>query len=465
MTANVKTTSITIGATQVARWANARKITLEQIAEALADVHPGELRQFDDFGGEVSVDFATRLADLLDVDPEQLTSGPSIRPRAISMSADEIEGSRRSIQRDGIHFYDYYSLPAPHGEVGPVLLDIHCPADRLPALNNGHLEPALTVNLGPGDISGRWSDSAEGDGWEILAANIDPRDSWIIGDSYIEPSFCPHSYALASDVPARILSYTVGAPLGPLLQRCDEWDDAAFERWIGQFDAVGCSAALLTREITRRGWTNQSLAEQAEIPPAVLDDFCAGRRETIPMSSLVALCQTLGVDYRSFLPPAFDHDALGKCGRSVAEARATIRAFGPYEVASLAAATHVPDVYGIFMRIELDDHDDGELDICDSGETHLLVTSGRLTLRWDDGGSIESQTLDHGDAIWIDAHVAFSLRGNGSTIKLGTTGGRGVASCDQNELTRTFSAASTLRAGRRSRDSWGYDAASGGDSK
>ena len=53
-------------------------------------------------------------------------------------------------------FYNYYSLPIPEGFVGPVILDILCPKNKLPKLNNGHLEQAITINLGNSDIYGRW---------------------------------------------------------------------------------------------------------------------------------------------------------------------------------------------------------------------------------------------------------------------------------------------------------------------
>ena len=40
--------------------------------------------------------------------------------------------SSNAIIKDGIHFYNYYTLPTPKGYVSPVLLDILCPKDKLP---------------------------------------------------------------------------------------------------------------------------------------------------------------------------------------------------------------------------------------------------------------------------------------------------------------------------------------------
>ena len=71
----------------------------------------------------------------------------------------KILSTKRPIKRDGIHFYNYYTLPSPQGFKSPVILDILCPHYKVPKLNNGHLEQAITVNLGPGDIYGRWGEN------------------------------------------------------------------------------------------------------------------------------------------------------------------------------------------------------------------------------------------------------------------------------------------------------------------
>ena len=68
-----------------------------------------------------------------------------------------IEKTKRPINRGGIHFYNYYTLPSPHGYVAPVLIDILCPKNKMPTLNNRHLEPAITVSLGPNDIYARFA--------------------------------------------------------------------------------------------------------------------------------------------------------------------------------------------------------------------------------------------------------------------------------------------------------------------
>ena len=93
---------------------------------------------------------------ILDVPKEFLLSHDDVPPY-IYNSKHQIEKTKRPIKRGGIHFYNYYTLPSPKGYVAPVLIDILCPKEKLPKLNNGHLEPAITVSLGPNDIYARFA--------------------------------------------------------------------------------------------------------------------------------------------------------------------------------------------------------------------------------------------------------------------------------------------------------------------
>ena len=223
------------------RWMNARKLTSEHLAEEcgvpasliialLADDPPG-----------IQADVAGRIAAALRVQWVRLAAAGSAGTPVIVRTAAELRATKRTIRRDGIAFYSYYSMAAPTDQVGPVVLDILCPNGRIPALNNGHLEPAITVNLGPGDIHGRWAKELTPQTWQRLRAN-QASDRWITGDSYVEPCYCPHSYSLASDTPARIVSYTGDSNLTALIEAVNDWPEAGFEGflgWLDRFDHAG----------------------------------------------------------------------------------------------------------------------------------------------------------------------------------------------------------------------------------
>ena len=178
---------------KITHWMNVRKVTVQQVATAVGQ--PLDLTT----AGAWPEALVTAVASFLQVQPHQLTASERRGLTVLPRTADELLATNRPIQRGGIHFYNYYTMASPPDTVGPVILDILCPADRLPDLNNGHLEPAITVNIGPGDIHGRWGGTLSESTWQVLRANGDD-DSWIAGDSYIEPSYCPHSYSRAGEL-------------------------------------------------------------------------------------------------------------------------------------------------------------------------------------------------------------------------------------------------------------------------
>ena len=80
--------------------------------------------------------------------------------------------------------------------------------NKLPVLNNGHLEPAITVSLGPNDIYARFAKKINKETLVKFRINPDPKTNWIVGSNYYEPSYCLHTYSRATEGPGKILSYT-----------------------------------------------------------------------------------------------------------------------------------------------------------------------------------------------------------------------------------------------------------------
>ena len=243
---------------------NVRKMTSGQVAEAAGIEHqrltalldPGHCRIWPD-------EIAVAVVDALGVDAGKLCAEERDDMSVITKSGAEMRRSRRGIQRDGIHFYNYYDMAAPPNVVAPVILDILCPDDRIPALNNRHLEPAITVNLGPGDIHGRWGNDLSSSTWQVLKAN-DGTDKWIVGDSYVEPSYCPHSYSLVTRTPARIVSYTGYSNLAPL-EEINNWPESAAGALFGQLDQDLPPQGLASLLLSRRGYELPSAAAALEM--------------------------------------------------------------------------------------------------------------------------------------------------------------------------------------------------------
>ncbi|WP_033213687.1 hypothetical protein [Kitasatospora phosalacinea] len=436
---------------KLAHWMNARKYTPAQTAELAglpADTLRGLLER-QETGGEAEL---AAVAAALRLDPGQLAATGARDLAVVHQSAEAMHATRRPIQRDGIHFYNYYGLAAPEGRVAPVVLDILCPPERIPALNNGHLEPAITVNLGPGDINGRWGAELGPDTWQVLRANTGP-DRWITGDSYVEPSYCPHSYSLAGTRPARIVSYTGESPLAGLLAEADDWPAAAFERAVREVDGLA-PGPLLDLLLTRRLHTRATAARAAGLTERRLAEAVEEPDSPQAPAVLRMLGRALGFDYRVLLPPERRLDPVGKTWATLDQARRGIRRFGPYTVASMACAPHLPDLTGAFLRIDHEADAPGA-ELADHGQSHYLVLEGELNLSWDEPGGPRSVKCATDDSVWVGPFTAHRWSGRGSVLKFGS--GTHPGSQDWLELGNTHEPSATLRRSRHDLAGWGYE--------
>jgi 2-hydroxyethylphosphonate dioxygenase len=430
---------------------NARKYTTAQVADLAGlpeDMISALLRDH----AELAVETVAAVAVALQVEPSQLAGNAQRDCTVISQAPEALHDSRRPIQRDGIHFYNYYTMAAPPGRVAPVILDILCPADRIPALNNGHLEPAITVNLGPGHIHGRWGEPLTAQTWQVLAANTDD-DAWITGDSYVEPSHCRHSYSLVGETPARIVSYTAESNIARLADDVNAWSDSAFARYLDYLDRGMRPADLLDLLLARRGHDRETAAAAAGLLPGDLEAAAADPVTGLP--ALRAVGRALGFDYRIVMPADRSHDEIGKTCLNVADARRSQRRFGPYEVASTAGAPHLPDLTGLFVRIDADRPTRNAF-LTEPAECHYFVTSGEVTLEWADaGGEVVATKLTADGSAWVGPFVQHAWYGHGSVLKFGS--GVHVGYLDLLELTNTYAPGAAARRSRRDVASWGYD--------
>ena len=434
---------------KLARWMNARKITPEQLArdsrvptKIIAEMLSGSA-----VTAESGVIHAVAAALLVDV--SQIVSSAEPGQPLVIRDAAELHAKRRTIERDGIKFYNYYPMAAAPGRVGPVILDILCPHDRIPALNNGHLEPAITVNLGPGEIHGRWGEPLTGDTWRVLQANLGD-DRWIVGDSYVEPSYCPHAYSLASMTPARIVSYTGASNLVPLIEEANRWPDPAFRsllEWLG--DAVD-GGTVLDLLLARRGYDRRSAAVIAGLHPGDIERVISNPFEEI--HTVRRLARAIGVDYRLLMPADRQYDSVGKSIMTVTDARVTVRRFGTYQFASMSSAPHLPDLSGLFMKVKGDD----ARYLTELADTHYLVVAGQPSIEWvSSPGRTMTRELDADASVWAAPMLPHRWLGHGSVLKFGS--GNHVGYQDLIELTNTFDPAATLNRAYHDLQNWGYD--------
>ena len=326
---------------------------------------------------------------------------------------EDLESTKRAVYRDQIHFYNYYTLPAPKGYVSPVILDILCPYDRLPALNNGHFEEAITINLGPDDIYGRWEeDTTKTENYSIIKSNTDKKH-WILGDSYFEPSYCKHSYSLAKpNTKAKIISYTAYNELTSLKQNIRSLSTTE-RQFLMTSNKFSFQYQLVSKYRNASFMSVETLLNLAQITDHQYEQL---KRGDLEPDALKRIAKILKIDYRLLLDGATGGDNLGKEYMSVEVSKSLQGKFEGYQVAPTASSERSSDLKGSFISVEGDNG--GILQL--QHNTHYLVTSGELYfIYWSNNCDQSStQKLEYFDSLWIPPGLKHCFKGLGSLIAL-----------------------------------------------
>lgn len=440
---------------KIRHWLNARKFTNQKAADSSGLAEEEINRITSDGHVDLDGDSARSLAQVLNLPISELVVSGNVTPAVLYQSKAEVLETKREVFRAGMHFYNYYSLPSPQGYVAPVLIDILCPKDRDPVQNNGHLEPAITISLGPNHLYGLWGDKTAPDAWQRLDVNKSDEHSWIVGDSYVEPPYQPHSYSRAEDGPAQILSYTIKSNLEDFVHSTNSWSNEMFGELVENFQSRPAYAAILEQLMSRRGYNADSLSAQVELGGNSLFAYLNGDETALDVADLKGIGKCLGVDYRLLLPPVLIHDSVGKTWCSVEESIRSIRQYESYTVASMSVAPQHSDLMGLFMKVDSNIKNDVK-DLIDHSCSHYLVTGGDMVMWYiDKDGEQRQIRLADGDAMWIGPFIRHGFSGKGSLIKMGN--GEGLSYLQQLEFSNTYNLSEILLRCRKDKQVWGYD--------
>ena len=267
------------------RWLNVRKTTIEHLNKLLKNKLNFKFTL--DNCDSLDKFSINTIAETLDVPAEKLLKKNSL-PSFIFKSKNEIEKTKRPINKGGIHFYNYYTLPTPKGYVSPVLLDILCPKNKLPKLNNGHLEPAITISMGPKDIYARYAEKLNKTTWVKFRINKNPKTKWIVGSSYYEPSFCKHTYSQAENGLGRIISYTTRSNIENLLS--NKLNDNSYKNLININKNKKINRTLLKLEIESKGYSIKEISKKTNIPYKKINDYFENTKKSLEKKCIIKLC-------------------------------------------------------------------------------------------------------------------------------------------------------------------------------
>tara|TARA_B100001057_G_scaffold500933_1_gene618963 strand:+ start:6997 stop:8316 length:1320 start_codon:yes stop_codon:yes gene_type:complete len=430
---------------KINHWLNARKITLNFIKKKNSNLYK-KLKKKQNFkASNKEIQF---LLNNLYIEKNDLVLRKSL-PEFIFHSKKKIDSSKRPIMRDGIHFYNYYTLPSPKGFKAPVILDILCPHNKIPKLNNGHLEQAITINLGPGNIYGRWgTDVKKKENFSEIKFNNE-NEKWVVGDTYLEPTFLPHTYSLVNKTPSQILSYTAKSQLQKFVDNSNLWPVLSYNNFIKDIELNGNNISFLKTYLNSRGIENHYIAEKTKISLKEINRFF--RKKILTQNKdkniLNKICKLISINPNIFFRKKFNQDLVGKTYLSYRDSIKSIRKYKSYKVSSMSASERYPDLFGFFIKVSKKNK---SKDLFYHASTHYIVTSGEMYFNV----NTKSQIIKKGDAIWIAPFIRHGFSGKGSLIKI--SNGECLDYQDIYEINNIFNYKHVLKRAHKDKINWGY---------
>lgn len=429
-------------------WLNIRKTSINVLNEKLKRQVNFKI-SLDNLDG-VSENTSKLIAKTLDIDLEEILLTDEV-PNYIIQTKEQINKTKRPIHRGGIHYYNYYTLPSPKGYVAPVLIDILCPKDKPPVLNNGHLEPAITVSLGPNDIYARFAKKINKTNFLKFKINPDPKTNWVVGSNYYEPSYCLHTYSRATNGPGKILSYTTKSNLEKLFG--DKLNDNAFKNFSKKLDIIKPNRSMLLQDIENKGYSINELSKKTKISKEKFKNFF-NNKKNFTNKELSKVCSIINSDPNLYLDRVFKEDKIGKHYYDYKDSLKTIRNFKSYKVASIASSARSQDLSGYFIKV----YNKAKLNICDlqdSNCSHYLVTKGNINFNSEVNNKVETKSIKEGCSIWISSYLKHGFSGDGALIKI--SDGQNFNYLEKLDIINTYNLKKTLSRGRKDKINWGYD--------
>ena len=428
-------------------WLNIRKTTLKVLNEKLRRHTNFELN-FENLN-HITDNTGNLIAQILDVDLKELSAAQEV-PNFIKRTKEQIEQTKRPIRRGGIHYYNYYTLPSPKGYVAPVLIDILCPKDKTPVLNNGHLEPAITVSLGPNDIYARFAKKINKTNFVRFKINPDPETNWVVGSNYYEPSYCLHTYSRATDGPGKILSYTTKSNIENLFD--SKLNTNSFKKLGKVISKKNPNRSFLLQDILNRGYDLNVISKKTKIPLKLIKSYFTNKKN-LSQKEVKKICNIINTDPSFYSDKNFKEDKIGKYYYDYKDSIKTIRNFKSYTVASIACSARSPDLTGYFLKVN--NSKKNIIDLVDSNCSHYLMTKGNIIFSVKENGKIKNLKLSEGDAIWVSSYAEHGFTGSGALIKI--SDGQNFNYLERIDIINTYNLKKTLTRGRKDKINWGYD--------
>ncbi|OUW23201.1 MAG: hypothetical protein CBD34_03765 [Rickettsiales bacterium TMED174] len=430
-------------------WLNIRKTSIDVLNELLSNklnhkISLDDLESLDNHSIEI-------ISETLSIPKENILQNDEV-PAFIFNTKKEIEKTKRPIRRGGIHYYNYYTLPSPKGYVAPVLIDILCPKDKMPVLNNGHLEPAITVSLGPNDIYARFAKKINKDTFLKFRINPEDKTNWIVGSNYYEPSYCLHTYSRATNGPGRILSYTTRSYIENLFG--SKLNENSFNVLKKKLNVERPNRTFLFQDMYNKGYDLDYVSKKTKINIKKLENYFKDNKKKLSFKEISKICYLINSNPKDYIDKKFKEDPVGKYYFDYKDSIKTIRNFKSYQIASIASSSRAPDLAGYFLKVK-NKTIKSVTDLLDNNCSHYLVTKGSMNFFAEENKKIQKLKIKEGDSLWVATYTKHGFSGDGALIKI--SDGQNFNYLEKIDIGNTYNLKMTLARGRKDKVNWGYD--------
>ena len=173
-------------------------------------------------------------------------------------------------------------------------------------------------------------------------------DPWIIGDTYLEPTYLPHTYSLVGKKPSQILSYTAKSQLQKFVNNANIWPEKSYKNFIKSIDSNGNKISFLNFFLNSRGLDFKYISQKTKISNLRLKKFFNKKKIDSKKDKILVdkICKLLQIEPAIFREKSFKEDLVGKTFFSYKDSIKSIRSYKSYLVSSMSASERYPDLYG-----------------------------------------------------------------------------------------------------------------------
>ena len=104
------------------------------------------------------------------------------------------------------------------------------------------------------------------------------KNNWIVGDTYLEPTYLSHSYSLVDKTPSQILSYTAKSQLQKFSENSNIWPNQSYKNMIKAITKNGQKITFIKSFLDSRGLDINYISKKLRISKKQIENFLKSKK-------------------------------------------------------------------------------------------------------------------------------------------------------------------------------------------